>query len=200
MNFLYLKSVSSTQLYLIDLVKKKNLTNLCIYTYNQTDGIGSRGNSWVGKSGNLFFSFVVDKDEFSFVPIQSLSIYFGYLFKNTLNELGSNVVLKWPNDLYLDKKVAGVITNIVKDKIVCGIGVNSKYEVNENFSKLDIDIKNDKILHYFFDKVLFKPNWDEVIKSYKKEFYLLKDRFNIKGDLNMDGSLTYNNERIYSKR
>ncbi len=200
MNFLYLKSVSSTQLYLIDLVKKKNLTNLCIYTYNQTDGIGSRGNSWVGKSGNLFFSFVVDKDEFSFVPVQSLSIYFGYLFKNTLNELGSNVVLKWPNDLYLDKKVAGVITNIVKDKIVCGIGVNSKYEVNENFSKLDIDIKNDKILHYFFDKVLLKPNWDEVIKSYKKEFYLLKDRFNIKGDLNMDGSLTYNNERIYSKR
>jgi BirA family biotin operon repressor/biotin-[acetyl-CoA-carboxylase] ligase len=195
---IYLKEVKSTQLYLIEGIKKGIFSsNICVYTDFQTDGIGTRGNKWIGKRGNLFFSFAL-KNSFD-VPIESLSIYFGYVFKKSLNNLGSKVVLKWPNDLYLEKKVGGVITNILDNMLVCGIGLNTKF-APDGFSYLDINVKNDKILDNFFDLLKEKPKWKDVFKEYKKEFFLTKKRFNINGELLEDGSLKIDNKRIFSRR
>jgi BirA family biotin operon repressor/biotin-[acetyl-CoA-carboxylase] ligase len=144
----------------------------------------------------LFFSFAVEKDLID-APIQSLSIYFGFLMKKALNNLGSKVVLKWPNDLYLEKKVGGVITQIIGKNVVCGIGINTKFSV-DGFDSLDIYVKNDKILDSFFD--LVGLSWIEVFKEYKEEFVKTKSRFNIDGKLLEDGSLEINKKRIYSRR
>ena len=39
--------------------------------------------------------------------------------------IGNGVQLKWPNDVYLnDKKCAGILTEIVGDRVMIGIGVN----------------------------------------------------------------------------
>lgn len=55
MEIRYLKSVDSTHSYLKNYIKEHGFENsLCIVTRNQTSGIGSRGNSWIGKEGNLF--------------------------------------------------------------------------------------------------------------------------------------------------
>ncbi|GAB6074363.1 biotin--[acetyl-CoA-carboxylase] ligase [Nautilia lithotrophica] len=202
---IYLKEVDSTQKYLIEKIKNKEIKPpVCVWTDLQTDGIGSRNNKWIGKKGNLFFSFTYEKDKFKEIPIQSLSIYFGWLFKKTLNELGSKVVMKWPNDMYLVKnkalKIGGVITNIIKDYVVCGIGLNTKFAPSEDFGSLDINVKNDKILERFFFNLQKNYKWDLVIKEFAEEFEKYKSVFSIDGELQKDGSLKINEKRIYSRR
>jgi len=203
MKFIYFDKIDSTQKHLLKNFQKYELP-VCIWSEFQTEGIGSRGNKWIGKRGNLFFSFAYKVDEFKGIPLQSLSIYFGWIFKKTLNSFGSEVVLKWPNDIYLIKekplKVGGVITNIKRDILICGIGLNTKYSPSLIFGSLDIEIKNDKILKEFFKRLESKINFFQVIKEYKIEFEKTKSLFKIDGDLGLDGAILKNNKRVYSKR
>jgi BirA family biotin operon repressor/biotin-[acetyl-CoA-carboxylase] ligase len=105
------------------------------------NGIGSRGNSWSGKKGNLFFSFVIKKEFLpKDLPLQSSLYLCIFLLKKILKDLGFKIWLKWPNDFYIDnKKIGGTITTVSKDLIYCGIGLNLK-NVDEDFGKLDIKI------------------------------------------------------------
>jgi len=205
LNSLYYEKITSTQKVLIEKIKKNEISlPIVIWSECQIDGIGSRGKRWIGKKGNLFFSFAYKKDEFSFVPIESLSIYFGWIFKKTLNELGSKCIMKWPNDIYLidnhPLKIGGVITTIVKNSIVCGIGLNTKFAPNNTFGCLDIKIKNDKILKSFFSNLEKRYNFKEIIYEFKEEFEKYKSLFLIDGSLAEDGSLIINKKRVYSKR
>ncbi len=88
--------------------------------------MGSRENSWQSSSGNLHLSFCIKEGDLpSDLPLASVSIYFAYLLKEILQEKGSRIWLKWPNDLYLDdKKVGGVISTKISDFIVGGMGLN----------------------------------------------------------------------------
>ncbi len=140
MKIIRLNEVNSTHTYLKEYIQTNGYVEpLCIVTDYQTNGIGSRGNSWTGKKGNLFFSFVISIDELpEDLPIQTISIYVSYILKSILKNLGSNVWIKWPNDFYINnKKIGGTITNMSKNLVYCGIGLNL-LEVEEDFGKLDI--------------------------------------------------------------
>jgi BirA family biotin operon repressor/biotin-[acetyl-CoA-carboxylase] ligase len=204
LQIIYFEKIDSTQKYLIEKIKDNSLIPpVCIWSEMQTNGIGSRNNKWIGKKGNLFFSFALKQEELKEVPLVSLSIYFGWILKKTLNTLGSKAVMKWPNDIYLikekPKKIGGVITNITRNTVICGIGLNTKFAPDNEFESLDIEIKNDKILKSFFSN-LQTQTWEHVINEYKAEFEEYKKIFAISGKLLGDGSLSNNKKRIYSKR
>jgi BirA family biotin operon repressor/biotin-[acetyl-CoA-carboxylase] ligase len=197
MKFIYFPQIPSTQKYLLNHLEK----NVCIWSEYQTDGIGSRGNSWIGEMGNLFFSFSVDKRDD--LPMQYISIYYMYQLKIVLNMLGSKVKFKWPNDLYLKNKVAGIITNIKNDIIIVGIGINTKQ--SKNFESLDIQVDNKTLLNNYFEYLSLHKSWKEIFDKYKTEFYQSKfvtsNNLDLsKAKLNDDGSIEINNERIYSLR
>ena len=118
-----------------------------------------------------------------------------YQLKKLLKTLGSKVKFKWPNDLYLKKKVGGCITNIKNDIIICGIGLNTKSSLE--YESLDIDIENEKLLKIYLEYIQNFPKWQEIFKEFEEEFY--KCNF-INAKLNKDGSITKDNERIYSLR
>jgi len=195
---IYFEKINSTQKYLLENLDKFNLP-VCIWSEFQTDGIGSRGNKWIGEKGNLFFSFAI-KNNFD-APLQSLSIFFAFIMKKTLEEFNIKTYLKWPNDLYSVnlKKVCGVLTNIKKDILIVGIGLNTKKSPLKEFDSLDLKIKNDKILKTFL-KNLFEYSWEQIISEYKEEFEKTKNLFGIEGDLQKDGSIKIKNKRVYSKR
>jgi BirA family biotin operon repressor/biotin-[acetyl-CoA-carboxylase] ligase len=203
MNYKYFDEIDSTQKYLLGNFKNFNLP-VCVWSENQTSGIGSRGNKWEGKKGNLFFSFAYPLDYFKNVPLQSFSIYFGWILKEVLNFYGSKAVLKWPNDIYLIekeiKKIGGIITNIKNNILICGIGLNTKYAPSDDFGCLDIKIKNDKILEEFFNRVEKREDFSKIISKYKKEFEKTKKIFGFEGTLSSDGAIIKNNKKVYSKR
>jgi len=179
-------------------------------TNNQTNGIGSRDNSWHGMDGNLFVSFAVSLQELpNDLKLESVSIYFAYILKSTLEELKSNVWLKWPNDFYIeDKKIGGMITNIVGDTLVCGVGLNL-VDFPDGFDKLDITINKEKLLNRYFANIEKKLLWKQVFSKFKLEFYRNQKFFthnhNLRiplgeAELQSDGSIIVNDERIYSLR
>lgn len=126
MKIVLLDEIDSTHTYLKNEIRKNGFTTpLCVATTLQTNGIGSRGNSWIGQKGNLFFSFVLKQEHLpDDLPLQSASIYFSFVLKLVLQEQGSNTWLKWPNDFYIeDKKIGGTITSVAKDLIYCGFNI-----------------------------------------------------------------------------
>jgi BirA family biotin operon repressor/biotin-[acetyl-CoA-carboxylase] ligase len=211
MKIIFLEKVNSTHTYLRDLIKNEGYSYpVCITSKVQTDGVGSRGNSWIGKEGNLFFSFVIKKDALpEDLQLQSASIYFSYILKKVLAQKGSLLWLKWPNDFYIEnKKIGGTITTATKDLIFCGIGLNL-IEVSKEYGKLDIQIDKNECLKIYFDSLQKQNSWKEVFSQFKVEFQKsrkFKATINNKkislenAVLFSDGSIEIDNSKIYSLR
>jgi len=211
MKIIKLKEVDSTHTYLKDEIKKNGYTYpICIITEHQTNGIGSRGNSWTGKKGNLFFSFVITKNELpEDLQLQSASIYFSYLLKEVLKSQGSKLWLKWPNDFYVDnKKIGGTITSINQNLIYCGIGINLE-DVDVQYGKLDIDIDIMYILKLYFKTLEKKSEWKQIFNSFKVEFQKSRkykatidnEKVSLENAiLNNDGSIKIDDKKVFSLR
>jgi BirA family biotin operon repressor/biotin-[acetyl-CoA-carboxylase] ligase len=211
MKIIRLEQVNSTHTYLKELILENGyLEPICIISDYQTHGIGSRGNSWTGVKGNLFFSFVMRKDLFPLdLPLQSVSIYVSFILKKILKDLDSKIWLKWPNDFYIeDKKIGGTITTVSKDLIYCGIGLNL-LSVSADFGKLDIKIDVDTLMKSYFIDIEQKISWKQIFSDFRVDFQLSK-KFQTTIDyqkvslenaiLNEDGSIQVNNKKVFSLR
>ena len=206
-----LNTVDSTQRYLLDALKEgRHKAPVCIVALKQEAGKGSRGNSWSGLDGNLFFSFAIARSALpSDLKLESSSIYFTYLLKEILTEMGSKVWLKWPNDFYLENiKIGGAITNLYKDNLICGIGLNTKV-APEGFSALDIKIENETLLKNYFEILKNPPKWKQIFSKYEIEFVKSRSYFTHSGDQRLslenaqlldDGSIECDGQRIFSLR
>jgi len=211
LNLLYLESVDSTQNYLKELVRSSTIElPHAVVAKTQTDGVGSRGNAWSGLDGNLFLSFAIPlKDLPRDLKIESSSIYFAHILKETLRECNSSVWLKWPNDFYIDElKIGGMITNIVKETLICGVGLNLVV-APEGFGILDIVISKEELLKQYLKNIEKNILWKQVFSKYKLEFYKNQKfsthtnnlRISLEGaSLQSDGSIIINGERIFSLR
>jgi len=207
----YLESVDSTQTYLKKLLQEKKVKSpYAIVSKVQTHGQGSRDNSWIGLEGNLFLSFALSLETLpKDLKLESSSIYFSYILKEILQEFGSNVWLKWPNDFYINNfKIGGMITNLVGKDLICGVGMNIRKNP-DGFEKLDINVSIEKLLNSYFKNIAKRSLWKQIFSKYKLEFHKSQNfsthinglQFSL-GDaiLNNDGSVVINGERIYSTR
>jgi len=208
---LYFDELDSTQTYLTQKLKSGELSSpVAVVAFKQSDGMGSRGNSWIGLEGNLFFSFAISGHTLTEdLSLESSSIYFSYLLKECLEEENSQLWLKWPNDFYLgEHKIGGTITQLRENVLICGIGLNL---VNspEGFAHLDVEINKKDLLNKFFKKIEKKPSWKQIFSKFEVEFVLSKNHhthfrdntISLKeAELNKDGSLSVNGQRIYSLR
>ncbi|MDR0746708.1 MAG: biotin--[acetyl-CoA-carboxylase] ligase [Helicobacteraceae bacterium] len=207
----YLESVDSTQLFLESALKNGRLKPpIAIWTLDQTGGIGSRANRWLGLKGNLALSFALPQSALSAdLPPQSASLYFGFLFKECLSRLGSAAWMKWPNDLYLgDKKIGGVITKLFESVLVCGIGLNI-LPPSEEFGALEIACNLEALLADYLKNIRRGESWGAIFSRFAIE-YEPNRRYEIhlegrkmplwNSTLNADGSITIGNERVFSKR
>lgn len=211
MEIQWFKHLPSTHRYLIKRVKEKTFTSLyAIGVDFQSDGIGSRGSSWLGDEGNLYLSFCVDQKHLpKDLKLESISIYFSCIMREVLCELGSKIWVKWPNDFYIkNSKAGGVITTKIKDTIIGSIGLNILY-APEQFAALDIQISPQELAHLFLAKLEKKILWKNVFSKYKIDFQKSLDfTFHIEGKkkslaeakLLEDGSIEIEGKRVYSLR
>jgi BirA family biotin operon repressor/biotin-[acetyl-CoA-carboxylase] ligase len=101
---------------------------LWVTAKSQTAGRGRRGRLWVSEQGNLYASLVLTAPapperfpELSFVAALALHDVIG----GRIPGLAGRVVLKWPNDLLIDRnKFAGILVEGEGAIVVIGIGVN----------------------------------------------------------------------------
>lgn len=97
----------------------------------QTRGRGRRGKDWISPFGsNIYLSIIWDFDTGA-SALQGLSLSVGVAVKRALAQLGLDTVkLKWPNDIYNNKKkLGGILLEMVGDPagqctVIIGIGIN----------------------------------------------------------------------------
>ncbi|HEY9189692.1 MAG TPA: biotin--[acetyl-CoA-carboxylase] ligase, partial [Sulfurovum sp.] len=167
-------TLASTQKYLLDALEKQKVqAPIAVIAKQQDAGIGSRDNSWSGGEGNFFASIAVDLDDLpKDLPLSSASIYFSFIMKQTLLELGQDIWLKWPNDFYLnDEKIGGTITQKYKNTLVCGMGINLKNSQN-GYRALECDISAQDLLENYLAKFEKFPTWKQIFREYEIEFEL----------------------------
>jgi len=211
LEILFFDNLPSTQQYLVAQLQQKSLHSpVAVLSKEQHAGIGSRDNSWSGGEGNFFASIAIGIDRLpDDLPLASASIYFSFIMKETLEALGENIWLKWPNDFYSDThKVGGTITQKVGQDLICGIGINLKKSQN-GFVSLQSDISPENLLHKYIERLLEFPEWKQVFSQYEVEFELSK-RFSVHienrkksladASLCGDGSLLIGGKRVYSSR
>jgi len=211
LKILFHKTLPSTQLYLKEQLKSKQLqAPIAVVADIQTQGIGSRNNEWISQEGNLFLSFALPLTELpNDLKLESASIYFAYILKETLTAFGSKVILKWPNDFYIDdKKIGGMITTVVGNTLICGVGLNIR-DGGKEFAALDVKIDKNHLLELYFQNLEKKVLWKQVFSKYKLEFQTNKKFFTHKESerislenvtLEDDGSISIDGERMYSRR
>ncbi|MFP3028808.1 MAG: bifunctional biotin--[acetyl-CoA-carboxylase] ligase/biotin operon repressor BirA [Arsenophonus sp.] len=141
-NIIVKSVINSTNQYLFERIDKLSLGDVCVAEY-QTAGRGRRGRYWVSPFGcNLYLSLYWHLEQGPAAAIE-VSLVAGIVIAETLNKLsGSNIKIKWPNDIILnEKKLAGILIEMrgkTADSvnIVIGVGLNIamsyNYEININ--------------------------------------------------------------------
>lgn len=116
---------------------------LWVTATRQIDGRGRRGRIWVSEPGNLYASLLLSDPstpdrfaELSFVTALALHDAIG----GRVPGLANRLVLKWPNDLLIDRnKCAGILVEGEGAQVVVGIGVNCiHHPANTEFPATDL--------------------------------------------------------------
>lgn len=211
MEIFWFDTLPSTQTYLIEKIKKGELSApVCVSCNTQTNGVGSRANRWESVSDALLFSFALPLKQLpNDLKIESASIYFMYILKEILAHKGSKCWFKWPNDIYVeDKKIAGAITAFLKDRqtLVCGIGVN--FSQTKEYGKCDIKIDKKNLINEYLSVFTAPPEWKHIFRKFEVEFLKTREKMLLHSSqkyhenvtLNSDGSLSVDNKKVFSLR
>lgn len=137
-NSIHLTTVDSTNSYASELLRQtKPAEGTLVYTFEQQNGRGQRGNFWECEPNkNATFSlilypvFLPAEKQFLLTKIASLAV--ADLMAETLktSDKTGDISIKWPNDIYVGyKKIAGILieTSLRESTVqsaIVGIGIN----------------------------------------------------------------------------
>jgi BirA family biotin operon repressor/biotin-[acetyl-CoA-carboxylase] ligase len=162
MELVELEEVDSTNEYL----KRIDFRDgFCVIARKQTGGKGRRGKSWLSlKDRGLYISFMYSPLPPSIVSLSSLA--FGVAVLNTLKSFKEGFYLKWPNDIYINgKKIAGILPELLKDRLIIGIGINLTYS-EKDLSEFPVPATSLKLENISFDRDQLIKNLIAGVKSY----------------------------------
>jgi BirA family biotin operon repressor/biotin-[acetyl-CoA-carboxylase] ligase len=117
---IHLDTCDSTQDVLKEQLSQFPGENILVSCEEQTNGRGRSEKVWSPMPGSLYLSFTIAPSVVpSFTAIE-LSVLVTKFFE------GSNLELKWPNDVYNKdhKKCAGILVQTTQQKMLAGIGLN----------------------------------------------------------------------------
>ena len=122
----YFPLVDSTMNHASQLARSGAPHGTAVLADAQVKGIGRLGRSWISEAGVGIYCSVLLRLSVppSQLPIGSLMI--GLATADAIQQLtGLNCDLRWPNDVLIaERKVAGVLAQLVDHCVVAGIGIN----------------------------------------------------------------------------
>jgi len=163
---------------------------------SQTRGKGRNSREWFSPAGeNLYFSFVL-KMVGSAAEYSGYPLIVAYSILQTIRKIiDKKIFIKWPNDIYVEeRKIAGILIEIVKNHLITGIGLNVNSEKFPQFehnkpTSLFLEkgelFEREKILKEFF--INMKANIDIFYKGFIIDKSLLYD---------INNNLKYKNEPV----
>lgn len=197
---IFLDEVASTQSYLLENLTKLEVNTLVV-CHRQTAGYGRQHSKWLDSSKNLAFSFAF---KYAMDPARSfqLAVYLAKALNSTLAQHGLDPQIKWPNDIYLEAKMAGMLIDYRDGHVVVGIGIN----LNENFgtfAKTDWNVDKIQLAQEIATAILngFDEDFEAVLAYCNDHSYLANKTWTVKGlgeievtYLDKSGNLHYNKD------
>lgn len=201
-----LEEIESTNTYLLDLLKQTGVEEGTIISAGfQTAGRGLGRNTWLSERGkNAIFSIVLFPDflkiEDQFLITQAVSLGILNWTRSALPQ--KQIVIKWPNDILVEKKkICGILaqSSIQGSKlqfVVAGIGINVNQndfgELNSiatsvynessgmnNINRVIQEIRNEIFEQY---ELLINEKHHLIQEKYLKELYLLNEKHDFISD------------------
>lgn len=134
-------SVPSTQTLARHLLEttQRPMPAFVIAAREQTSGRGRRGNDWDSPHGGSYQTIVLQDNE-QRLRSASITLLVGSAIAKALREeFEVDVMLKWPNDLFLyGKKLAGILTEWTKGHLLVGVGVNATLNPHSRGATLNV--------------------------------------------------------------
>lgn len=159
----------------------------------QNQGRGRRGREWESPAGTAVYMSIVLKPDFAPEKASMLTLVMALSVAEAITELtGLEAVIKWPNDIVVNKKkVCGILTEMSAELdyihyVVIGVGINANNSLSEFTEELrktatSLKIESGKsvsraamverVLFYFeknYDIFVRKMDLSELQEAYQK--------------------------------
>jgi len=127
---LILNEVDSTNAEVVRLATEGANEGLAVIAKKQTKGRGRLGRNWHTFSDESLAISILLRPELPPERVAQLTLVAGVACHRALSDFGTDIKLKWPNDLLHDgKKLAGILTEMRSEPghvqaVVTGIGIN----------------------------------------------------------------------------
>lgn len=134
---IHLQETPSTNTYAKEQVKKGCDHGTIIWSDNQSSGRGRLGKDWQSTKGKGLYCSIIYNPSCGREEYGKITLVAGLAVAEVLEELtGLQVMLKWPNDIYIDgKKCGGILCEAVlddkEDVVVIGIGINVLHQESD---------------------------------------------------------------------
>ena len=198
-----IECVDSTNNYIANLMNVGKIDHgMVILAEDQKNGKGQRGSKWLSNPGeNLIFSMFLDTATLSVNNQFVLTEFVSISVCNALKKVGVDSVIKWPNDIFVNKKkIAGIlIENQIKGSNLNGTIVGVGLNINQvNFGELNAtSIKIEKGVFFSVQEFVFiflnemnviwqfvqENNFTLLEKEYLNNLWLLNQK-SIYSDIN----------------
>lgn len=139
-----------------------------ILALTQENGIGQRDRIWLSDLGSLTFSTLLElHPQISWTPLECSVLLCEFIYQFYHVECK----LKWPNDLYLynQHKVAGILCQGIKKKLLLGIGINVTQSENVRFQEINAGFLNSSTTYH-------EQNFSKIETTAKFIQYAIKNR------------------------
>lgn len=192
--FIELETIDSTNNYIREHLDELENYSL-VFAHHQTKGKGRITRSWYDDRNSLTASILIKNVK---GDVRNLSLIASYAIFTALKEMALNVLIKWPNDIYLnDKKLCGIlIETIISDKVdaIIGFGINTNTlsfpeSIIATSIKLEknIDVDNIKLAKRVCEIIVDayeNIDFNKVVEVNRENSYLIgkKVRLNYYGD------------------
>lgn len=156
--------VISTQDVAKGLVSSGARVGTVIVADEQEHGRGRFGRTWLSPKGGLYASLILDSSPL--FPLRA-----GIVVAEALRAVGINAMLKWPNDVLVgEKKIAGILIEIVDERAIVGIGVNLATSPMETATcvaqETSIEVSRDDLLELILRRFTLTPP-DTILDRYR---------------------------------
>ena len=166
LNHIQLDKINSTQEHLksLEFIPEEHVL---VSTRIQTKGYGRKGRDWTQFSQTLCFSFTLPKRENITISSAEISCYTLQFLKEKFNFQGG--CLKWPNDILNQQiqKVAGILIDVAKDRILVGVGINIAGKTDSSEFDASSILKNKELSESEFHSIP-REIFDFILKKYPK--------------------------------
>lgn len=172
-NIEYFKSIDSTNTFAKNIAPKSD-EGMVIISDEQSSGKGRVGREWISKENEGIYFSIILKPDIDIMNASFLTQVAGAAMVSSLEKMGVESTIKWPNDIIVnEKKISGILTEMSAEidqisYIVVGIGVNL---YNQSFEE-EIESKATSLKKegYDIDKKEFLQRFFLEFEDLYKEF------------------------------